>query len=57
MILSIILILTCVICMIITVVVLATGGAAFIVIFGDVIVCMIFIGWIIKRLFTRKKKK
>lgn len=57
MILSTILVLTFIVLMVITVTVLITGGAAFIIVFGDVIVCMIFIAWIIKCLFRRKKKK
>ena len=57
MILFTILAITCIIAMVIGVIALATGGAAFIVVFADVIVCLIFIGLIIKSLFTRKKKK
>lgn len=57
MILFTILAIACIIVMVIGVIILATGGAAFIVVFGDVIVCLIFIGLIIKSLFTRKKKK
>lgn len=45
------------IAMVIGVIMLATGGAAFIIVFGDIIVCLIFIGLIIKCLFGRKKKK
>lgn len=57
MILFTILAITCIIAMVIGVIILATGGAAFIVVFADVIVCLIFIGLIIKSLFKRKKKK
>lgn len=42
--------------MIFSIIAISAGGAAFIIIFGDVIVCAIFIAWIIKRLITRKKK-
>lgn len=35
---------------------IAVGGAGFIVVFGDVIVCIFIIAWIIKRLASRKKK-
>lgn len=56
MILSTILLLTMIVLMVIGVTFLVTGGAAFIIVFGDVIVCMIFIGWIIKCLFKRRKK-
>ena len=38
------------------VLILSVGGAAFIIIFGDVIVCVAIIIWILKRLFKRKKK-
>lgn len=57
MILFTILAVMCIIAMVIGVIVLATGGAAFIIVFADVIVCLIFIGLIIKGLFKRKKKK
>lgn len=57
MILFTILAIMCIIAMVIGVIVLATGGAAFIIVFGDVIVCLIFIGLIIKGLFKRKRKK
>ena len=57
MILFTILAIMCIIAMVIGVIILVTGGAAFIVVFADVIVCLIFIGLIIKSLFTRKKKK
>lgn len=57
MILFTILAIMCIIAMIIGVIILATGGAAFIIVFGDVIVCLIFIGLIIKWLFKSKKKK
>lgn len=56
MILSTILVLTFIVLMVITVTTLVMGGAAFIIVFGDVIVCMVFIAWIIKRLFKRRKK-
>ena len=56
MIMFMILMLTIVVLMVITVTALATGGAAFIIIFGDVIVCMVFIAMIMKRLFRLRKK-
>lgn len=40
---------------VITVLALSAGGAAFIVLFGDVIVCGFLIIWIMKRLIKRKK--
>ena len=57
MILFTILAVMCIIAMVIGVIILATGGTAFIIVFADVIVCLIFIGLIIKCLFGRKKKK
>ena len=38
------------------VLILSVGGATFIIIFGDVIVCVAIIIGILKRLFKRKKK-
>lgn len=35
----------------------SVGGAVFIVIFGDVIVCMLVIVWFIKRLIKNRKRK
>ena len=40
----------------VAVVALGVGGAAFIVVFGDLIVCAVIIAFIIKRLIRRKKK-
>lgn len=40
-----------------TIVVLAAGGTAFIVVFGDVIVCIFILAWIIKKIFFKKKDK
>lgn len=33
----------------------AAAGSAFIIIFGDVIVACLFIGWLIKRIVRKKK--
>lgn len=55
MILFTILLLTLLMLAVITVAAISIGGSAFIVVFGDVIVCMVFIIWIMKHLFTRKK--
>lgn len=41
--------------MVITVVAFIAGGAAFVIVFGDVIVCILLIGWILKHLIKRKK--
>lgn len=40
-----------------TIVVLAAGGTAFIVVFGDVIVCIFILAWMIKKIFFKKKDK
>lgn len=40
-----------------TVISIAVGGAAFIIVFADVIVCVAIMVWIVKRLIGRKKKK
>ena len=40
-----------------TIVVLAAAGTAFIVVFGDVIVCIFILAWIIKKIFFKKKDK
>lgn len=39
----------------ITVLAISIGGASFIIIFGDVIVCIFIIIWIIKRLYWRRR--
>ena len=55
MILTTILLITFIVLMVTTVIALSMGGAAFIFVFGDVIVCMAIIIWIVKRLTKRKK--
>lgn len=54
MILFMILALTLILLVAITVIAISVGGAAFIIVFGDVIVCCFIIGWIIKKLFFKK---
>lgn len=56
MILFTILLLTLILLTIITVLVVSAGGAIFIVIFGDVIVCIFLIIWLMKRLISKKKE-
>lgn len=34
----------------------AAGGAVFIIVFADVIVCIVLIAWIMKHLFGRRKR-
>lgn len=55
MILTTILLITFIVLMVTTVIALSMGGAAFILVFGDVIVCMAIIIWVVKRLTKRKK--
>lgn len=38
-----------------TVLLISIGGSVFIIVFGDVIVCVFIIGWIIKKLINKKK--
>ena len=40
---------------VISVLLLSVGGTAFIIVFGDLIVCALFIGLLIKCLFKRKR--
>ena len=54
MITFIILAITLIALAIFTVVTVGTVGAAGIIVFGDVIVCIVLIVWIIKRLINRK---
>lgn len=54
MILFMILLLMLVILTVFTVIAIAIGGSAFIVVFGDVIVCIFIIAWIIKKLAKKK---
>ena len=56
MILFIILLLTLLTLMVFTILAVSAGGAVFIVLFGDVIVCILLIVWILKRLISKKKK-
>ena len=56
MVLFLILLLTIIILLAIVVIAISIGGSMFIVVFGDVIVCIFLIGLIIKHLGKRKKK-
>lgn len=56
MVLFLILLLTIIILLTIVVTAVSIGGSMFIIIFGDVIVCIFLIGLIIKHLRKRKKK-
>ena len=55
MILFTVLLLTLIMLMVISIIALSVGGAAVIIIFGDVFVCMFLIVWIMKRLIRRRK--
>lgn len=55
MILFTILLLTLLLITVLTVLAISAGGATFIVLFGDVIVCGFLIIWIMKKLINRKK--
>ena len=56
MVLFLILLLTIIILLTIVVTAVSIGGSMFIIIFGDVIVCIFLIGLIIKHLRKRNKK-
>lgn len=56
MILFTILCVTLLILTIVTIIAITLGGSAVLIVFGDVIVCIFIIGWIIKRLINKKKK-
>lgn len=56
MILLTLLVLTLIVIGVITAVVISVGGGIFVIIFSDVIVCMLVIAWIIKSMLTKKKK-
>jgi hypothetical protein len=55
MILFTILALILIILLVITVVITSVVGAGALIVFGDVIVLIIILGWLIKKLFFRKK--
>ena len=50
-----VLVLTAIFLILFAVLALSIGGTAFIIVFGDVIVCVLAIIWIIKRLTNRRK--
>ena len=56
MILFITLLMIAAILLVITVLTISIGGSVFIILFGDVIVCVFIILWIMKRLFRKRKK-
>jgi hypothetical protein len=54
MILTLLLLAILTILVVVTFAVIALGGSLFIIIFGDVIVCIFIIGWLIKKLNKKK---
>ena len=54
MFLFLVLLITLVILILITAFVISIFGAGFIIIFGDVIVCVLIIAWIIKKIISKK---
>lgn len=57
MFLFLVLLITLIILILITAFVIGIFGAGFIIIFGDVIVCVLIIAWIIKKIISKKKDK
>lgn len=55
MVLTALLLLITFILIVVTLIVIGIGGAAGIIIFGDVIVCILFLVWLIKKLIKRKR--
>lgn len=51
-----ILLLTLAILVVVTVISISVGGAAFIIVFGDVIVCIFILVWLIKKIIGMRKK-
>ncbi|MCM1525234.1 MAG: hypothetical protein NC120_12345 [Ruminococcus sp.] len=51
-----ILVLTLAILIVTTVIAVSVGGAAFIIVFGDVIVCIAILIWLIKKIIEKRKK-
>lgn len=56
MILATILLLTLIMLVVFTILIVSATGAVGIVLFSDVIVCVLVMAWIIKHLIKRKKK-
>ena len=56
MILFIILLFTLIFITMVTILAISAGGAAIIILFGDVIVCGAIIIWIMKRIIHRKRR-
>lgn len=57
MILFAILLLMLLILIVVTVLAISIGGSVAVVLFGDVIVCIFIIAWIMKRLIKKKNRK
>ena len=55
MVLFVLLLLITLILCVVTLAVLSVGGAVGIILFGDVIVCVLILIWIMKKILTKKK--
>lgn len=55
MVLFVLLLLITLILSVVTLAVLSVGGAVGIILFGDVIVCVLILIWIMKKILTKKK--
>lgn len=51
----IVLVMVLLILLIVTAIIFAIGGSAFILVFGDLIVCIAIIVWLIKKIIRKKK--
>ena len=57
MILTAILLLTIITAVVLAIALLGVGGGVFLVLFADVILCVMFIVWMIKRRIKKKRRK
>lgn len=55
MFLFLVLLVTFIILTLITILLISLFGAGFIIVFGDVIVCILILAWIISKFFNKKK--
>ena len=56
MILAMILIIIALLLLVISISAIIAGGVGFIIVFGDVIVCVFIIAWIVKKLIKRRRR-
>lgn len=57
MFLFLVLLITLIILIVMSALIIGLFGAGFIIIFADVIVCILIIAWIIKKIISKKKDK